>query len=574
MRLGMIRFTLVAASLLGTALLSAAQPIKPTGTPPRPNFNRLHPLDEIVGMMKGYASAYPEWVKLESIGKSIEGRDIWLLTVTNPRTGAPDTKPAMYVDGNTHANEVQGTEASLYTLNFLLNNYGKLDRITELLDRATFYFVPVVNPDGRTLWFKGPATPHFPRTVMFPIDDDRDGLFDEDGYDDMNGDGLITQMRKKVGMGQGTHRLHPKDPRILVPVEKDELGDYIMLGWEGFDNDGDGLVNEDLVGYVDPNRTWGYNWQPRYVQSGSSFYPLQIPETRSIATWALTKPNLAGVQSFHNYGQMILRGPGSKAEPPYPAADLKAYDYIAKEGERMLPGYRYLISWKDLYTVYGGTTDHFYRVHGAISYTNELYQPPVDVDKDGKVTPEEEMMFNDLVTLGRQFVPWTKVNHPQYGEIEVGGMRHDVGRVPENWLLEEDMHRNAAFVLLHAHHLPKITFGDPTVERVEGNLWKVIVPVINERAIPTMTAVARQDKLHRPDIATIEGAKVLSSGIVTNVWLDRIDLQKHRPERLMVEGVPGLGATNLFFLVEGRGTIGVRYDSPKGGVISRKIELR
>jgi hypothetical protein len=149
-----------------------------------------------------------------------------MITITNPATGPELSKPAMYVDGNTHANEVQGAEAALYTVGYLLQNYGKLPRVTEMLDRSVFYILPVVNPDGRALWFKGPSDEDFPLTVMVPVDDDRDGAADEDGYDDVDGDGYVTTMRKQVPMGQGTHKLDPKDPRLLVPVEPGELGDW------------------------------------------------------------------------------------------------------------------------------------------------------------------------------------------------------------------------------------------------------------------------------------------------------------------------------------------------------------
>ncbi|HUO83579.1 MAG TPA: hypothetical protein VM534_00560, partial [Thermoanaerobaculia bacterium] len=216
----------------------------------------------------------------------------------------------------------------------------------------------------------------------------------------------------------------------------------------------------------------------------------------------------------------------------------------------------------------------FYRVHGAIAFTNELYEPPADLDKDGEVTDEERMRFSDLLTGGRQFVDWKKVQHPQYGEIEVGGFRQDVGRVPEGWLLEEDMHRNAMFVLFHAHHLPKLSFGEARVRNVGGNLHRVIVPVINERAIPSVLTVARQNKLHRMDLATVDGARVVASGLVNDEWLDKIDLQDHRPERLSVPGVEGLSTRKLFFLVEGKGPITVTYDSLKGGRISKRIELK
>lgn len=550
-----------------------AEPLTPRGDAPNPAFNRLYDYEEMTALLQAYARAYPEWVTVESIGKSLQGRDMWLLTLNNPATGPALSKPAMYIDGNIHANEVQGAETALYTVDFVLENYGRLDRVTELTDRIAFYVIPMVNPDGRARWFEGPSTAHFPRTAMVPVDDDRDGVADEDGYDDLDGDGIITQMRKKVPLGEGTHRLHPKDPRLLVPVEDGELGDWRLLGSEGIDNDGDGRVNEDTVGYVDPNRTWGYFWMPRYVQAGAGDYPLQIPETRSIALWALEHPNIGAVQSYHNTGQMILRGPGAKLQPPYPGPDVRVYDLIGEEGERLLPSYEYMITWKDLYTVYGDTTDHFYNVHGAIALTNELYGPPADFDGDGEVTPEEEMKFNDLLTLGRQLVPWTEVDHPQYGKVEVGGERHDVGRIPEGWMLEEEIHRNNAFVLFHARQLPKLSMGEPTVKRLERGLWRVEVPVTNDAGIPTVTALARQNKLHRQDVATVSGATVVASGVVDDPWLDKVSLQEHRPERLMVPGVDGYSTRRLFFLLEGSGEVTVKLDSLKGGTVERSVRL-
>ena len=140
-------------------------------------------------------------------------------------------------------------------------------------------------------------------------------------------------------------------------------------------------------------------------------------------------------------------------------------------------------------------------------------------------------------------------------------------------MLEEEVHRNGAFVLLHAHHLPKIRFEEPVLQRLEGDLWRLEVTVVNERAIPTMLAVARRDKLHRPDLATVEGARVVASGLVQDPWLEKVELQKHRPERLMVPGVDGLSSRRLFFLLEGKGDVVVRYDSVKGGRIEREVRL-
>src|SRR6187200_26102 len=103
MRLRISMLVLGALALLAAS--SFAEPIRPRGNPPVAAFNRLHTYEEIVDILKGYAAAYPEWARLESIGKSAQGRDLWMIALTNPATGSDLTKPAMYVDGNTHANE-------------------------------------------------------------------------------------------------------------------------------------------------------------------------------------------------------------------------------------------------------------------------------------------------------------------------------------------------------------------------------------------------------------------------------------------------------------------------------------
>ncbi len=211
---------------------------------------------------------------------------------------------------------------------------------------------------------------------------------------------------------------------------------------------------------------------------------------------------------------------------------------------------------------------------GALAFTNEMYNPPADFDKNGEITDDELMKFNDLLALGRQWMDWRPYDHPQYGKVEVGGYKRDVGRVPEAWGLEDETHRSNAFVLFHAHHLPKLSLGDAAVQPVRDGLLKVIVPVLNERAIPSMTTAAVKGKLHRQDIATITGGRVLASGLVDNLYLDKIALQDHRPERLMVPGVKGLSTRLLFFLVQGDGEVTVQYDSLKGGKVAKKIALR
>lgn len=158
------------------------------------SFNRYHDYDQMSAAMREIADAYPELVELQSIGKSEQGRDMWL-AIVNPKHATPhDKKPAMFIDANIHGNEVQGGEVVLYTLWYLTKAYGHNEHLTELMDESAFYLLPMENPDSRAWWFAQAASPDSPRGNQRPYDDDRDGLIDEDGPDDLDSDGSITQM--------------------------------------------------------------------------------------------------------------------------------------------------------------------------------------------------------------------------------------------------------------------------------------------------------------------------------------------------------------------------------------------
>ena len=109
--------------------------------------------------------AFPELTKVYSIGKSTEGRDLWCIEVTARKAGNPDRKPGI------------------------------------------FYLVPMVNPDGRDFWLADPNGARSARTGSTPIDNDRDGVADEDDCEDLNGDGVVTLMRIKDPLGR--YKAHP-----------------------------------------------------------------------------------------------------------------------------------------------------------------------------------------------------------------------------------------------------------------------------------------------------------------------------------------------------------------------------
>ena len=72
---------------------------------PVPRFDTFYRHDELSRLLADYASAAPDLVRVDSIGKSHEGRDIWVATLTNFATGDDTEKPAFWADGNIHAAE-------------------------------------------------------------------------------------------------------------------------------------------------------------------------------------------------------------------------------------------------------------------------------------------------------------------------------------------------------------------------------------------------------------------------------------------------------------------------------------
>src|SRR5512147_2814045 len=115
---------------------------------PTARFDKFYRYAELTHLLKAYVKEYPNLLRLESIGKSHEGRDVWLVTATNFKVGEDAEKPAFWVDGNIHASEVTASTAALYLIHSLVTRYKKDPNTTRALDTRAFYIIPRVNPDG------------------------------------------------------------------------------------------------------------------------------------------------------------------------------------------------------------------------------------------------------------------------------------------------------------------------------------------------------------------------------------------------------------------------------------------
>ncbi len=534
-------------------------------------WNRYNTYEGIVKICKEIVQAYPQLAKVESAGKSYEGKDILVLIITNLQNKKPDDKPGFYIDGNIHSNEIQGSEIAMYTAWYLTEMYQTNTFIRDLLDQKVFYILPTINPDARNNFMLEPNIVHSPRSGMIPVDNDRDGLVDEDGYDDLDGDGNVTLMRRKTPFGN--YNIDPDNPARMIRAKAGEFGDYEIIGNEGIDNDGDGSVNEDGVGYYDPNRDWSYNWQPDYLQDGALPFPFYAPENKAVSDFVKNHPNIAGAQSYHNSGGMILRGPAQeKYMEIYESEDEQVLNAIGKIGEKVLPEYKFYILWKDLYPVFGGEIDWFYGARGIYVFSNELFTEQMlfgTKDLPYSAREGEAYEFDKYLLFGDAYVPWKEYDHPQYGKIEIGGFRKNFGRPEPGFMLESEAHRNMAFTLFHAFHTPGIIIDEIIVKDIGNGLQQVDVSVVNSRLTPTRSGQNRKYDIDPEDRVIIEGVDAVGKMLVPDRDLNITEVQTGDPDVIRMENIPGMSVSWVRWITKKGNDFRITVSSAKGGTVSK-----
>lgn len=102
---------------------------------------------EITKFLKSMASKYPKIAKLESIGKSVEGRELWVMKISD-NVAVDEVEPEFKYISSMHGDEITGRELMQFYIKDLLEGYGKNKRITDLINNTELYIMPSMNPDG------------------------------------------------------------------------------------------------------------------------------------------------------------------------------------------------------------------------------------------------------------------------------------------------------------------------------------------------------------------------------------------------------------------------------------------
>lgn len=490
------------------------------------DFDRFLTYDELVHELKRLVDEHSGLARLHSIGRSYEGRELWMVEITNRSTGEADRKPGYYIDGNLHAGEVTGSTAALYTIWYLLTRYGTDPEVTALVDSTTFYVLPRVSPDGAERYL---TTPHTVRSSvrLYPFEEEQDGLQPED----LDGDGLILQMR--VPDADGEWKISERDRRLMIPrLPHERGGQYYRLHVEGTIRHYDGVSVKPAPGrcQLDLNRQFPVAWEPDVKQPGAGPYPLSEPETRAVAEFLLKQTNITGGQSFHTATGIILRPSSLRSDTKMSPKDRAAFTALGEVGER-LTGYP-CVSVYDGYAydkenpIKGCFLDWCYDNLGLLLYSTELWDIRVRAglsrvsfgDGAKSVDAEAEglalLTFNDRELGGEGFVDWYDFDHPQLGRVQLGGWRtKEVLQNAPSRFLRAEAHKNAIFALRHAAALPHLGLDRLQAEHLGNGVHRVEAVVKNHGYLPTnITEMALQNKTARPvtvELTLPDGAELV-----------------------------------------------------------------
>ncbi len=454
------------------------------------SFDQFHGFTGTESYLKAVAKAYPDIAELQVIGKSTMDRPVYVLIISNKKTGTPldrfielrnprsenvknvppmqnhQAKPGHWICAATHGNEYTGTEACLYIIDKLIAGYGEDSEITSLVDNNSFYICPMVNPDGV---YNSVELGLSQRGNSMLKDDDKDGKINEDGYDDLDGDGHITWFRYQDPKGQ--YIQDEVDPRVMIRLGEKEKTDKTRWSMirEDKDNDGDGKRGEDKEEGFDINRKYPEGWwNDEGYQGGTGDYPTSAPEVQAMAEFLVNHPNILMAQFFHTSGGFTYRPMGVSSDASMHPKDIAVYDLIlgkkyagmmgddipkawmfpdsidlyreelkktSKNKYAINRGYEtpktWVVSWnekEDKRYSFGLQSDWAYQQLGMYSVTSELFNYRKDLPgytfegEDAYVKYQRAAIkYQEQKAGGKWFREWKAYKHPELGDGEIGG---------------------------------------------------------------------------------------------------------------------------------------------------------
>lgn len=458
--------------------------------------------DQLDAIYQDALERLPQWIERQTIGHTLGGLPIEMLIIGHQDEDRA-RRPALWIDGGTHASEWTSVSAAIYALSRWVDLLVAGDEATiEWFKQNTVLMVPCISPDGYDAMRKGhpfvrsnlrPSKPGTTRAGLVPMD--------------MDGDNEIRWMRWK-------HPAGPFVPDEDIPLAMrprtldDSPDDAYFVCSEGQFMHWDGLkwVQAPRAFGLDLNRNFPAYWAPMSMfgmDSGS--YPLSSPESRAVMDTFAKHPYISAALTFHTYTGCILTQP-YRADSPLPQSDLKLIQRLAHELVRDT-GYKvFKVCPEFMYdpkrAVGGVWAETISTVYGVPGYTVEFWDPygfaDVEMDKPAAffLNPDYEKIKPLLKAFAQpEENPkmWTAFEHPQLGEVELGGIDYlRTVRNPPERLLAEECEKGWQMTARLMRALPSVEVSAQANPMGDG-LFEVVLTLENTGYLSTScTAYAQQ----------------------------------------------------------------------------------
>lgn len=489
----------------GLALLAALA--LPLGAQGRPTAG-YHTAARLAASLDSISRAHRGFVTLATLATSPGGRPVQIV-----RIGDSDEKPALLVLAGAHGPQLASSEVALRVIRELASRQSSARDAGSVYATHTIYVIPRLNPDASEAFFG--RVRHERKGNDAPSDDDRDHATDEDAPDDLNGDGMITMMRVKVGAG-GEWMPDPVDPALMRRADplKGERGEY-LLHVEGRDDDGDEKFNEDGPGGTDIAMNFAHNYS--WFAAGAGEHQFSAEESRAVAKFVSERGNIAAVYVLGMQDNLVKpwegrRVPGIGGNPQGTSAggpltailpeDAPWFAEVGKKAPRPVAGQDPVSAAEN-----GDPLSWAYYHMGRFAFGSRVWWPgkaAADTAAARKA-PTPDPIANDrndyrwlMANDPSGFVAWTPVpgftidGHP----VEVGGFAPFARLNPPAATLDSLGRQQADWVLALTKLLPSTKLvGAPTVTAVGPRVWRVSVDVVNEGFLPTNAGIGVRSRL-------------------------------------------------------------------------------
>jgi len=553
----------------------------------------------LVTQLKQLERTHKKVARAEKACDTAGKNEVWRVELGAGSDEERNRRPAMLVVAGIEGNDLAGTASAVAWTESLAKAYENDEKIKKLLDSTTLYVWPRLNPDGAKHFF---AKPRLEQTTNDqPTDDDHDGLVDEDGPDDLNGDGLITWMR--IEDPEGEFILDPAEPRLMLKADrlKGERGAWRYLS-EGRDNDGDKQWNEDGIGGVNFNRNFPYGF--KFFAAGSGRHQVSEVETRALADFIVAHPNI-GIAFTFGAADNLIQTPKGEAPKRPPVAlheeDVPWYRELGKAWREGL-GLKKELSGS---TEPGTFSDWMYFHRGRLSLAARPWTPamqlelakaskakddkpkddaakkenetkadksdsekekkPVEKGKEPDTRNEEERAFLKWIdeNAKESFVPWKAYEHPDFPgkKVEIGGFAPFAKANPPEKLLGDLVAKHGNLLTDLAGKLPRIGIRKSEARHLGESVYDVTVQVENTGSLPTMLAQGGLTReVHPTRVVLKTDQKFLLSGERTTM-LNAIQAGEMKEVRWVVRA-------------KGAKKLDVEVISMLGGRMQASVELK